>query len=169
MPKIRELTLEDEKIYQKWLVAWQNEPTQVSVSQPLKTSFVEFITQLGINSSHPEPPRVPATKYFYIEDNIIKGGISCRWELNDYLLNFGGNIGYGVAPDYRKQGIANEMMQQALNLFRQRQIEKVLITAEDWNVASQKIIESAGGVYENTLVEKATGYQLKRYWINLLK
>lgn len=85
------------------------------------------------------------------------------------MLNFGGNIGYGVAPDYRKQGIANEMMQQALNLFRQRQIEKVLITAEDWNVASQKIIESAGGVYENTLVEKATGYQLKRYWINLLK
>lgn len=32
MPKIRELTLEDEEIYQKWLVAWQNEPTQVSVS-----------------------------------------------------------------------------------------------------------------------------------------
>ncbi|WP_317765343.1 GNAT family N-acetyltransferase [Pediococcus ethanolidurans] len=108
-----------------------------------------------------------ATKYFYIENNIIKGGISCRWELNDYLAKYGGNIGYGVAPNYRKQGIATEMLRQAVKLFQQRHLDKVLITAEDWNVASQRVIESAGGVYENTLIEESTGYRLKRYWIDL--
>lgn len=167
MPKIRELTLQDEAGYKTWLQAWQNEPTQVSVSQPLGTSFLAFINQLKINRTQPKLPRVPATKYFYIEDNIIKGGISCRWELNDYLAKYGGNIGYGVAPAYRKQGIATEMLRQAVKLFQQRHLDKVLITAEDWNVASQRVIESAGGVYENTLIEESTGYRLKRYWIDL--
>ena len=118
-------------------------------------------------SRHPEAPRVPATKYFYIEANRIKGGISCRWKLNDYLLKFGGNIGYGVAPEFRNQGIASEMLQQALALFKARNITKVLITAEDWNIASQQVINNAGGIYENTLMEESTGHHLQRYWITL--
>lgn len=148
-------------------MAWQGEPTQVSVTQPLETSFSKFLGQLQMNRDYPEAPRVPATKYFYVEDNIIKGGISCRWELNDFLAKYGGNIGYGVAPDYRKQGIASEMMRQTLILFQARQVTSVLVTAEAWNLASQKVIEANGGVYENTVIEKKTGYQLRRYWIDL--
>ncbi|GEL90507.1 GNAT family N-acetyltransferase [Pediococcus parvulus] len=167
MTNLRELTLQDELIFDDWIQAWKNEPTQVSVSRPIQTNFAEFIKQLQTNSRHPEAPRVPATKYFYIEANRIKGGISCRWKLNDYLLKFGGNIGYGVAPEFRNQGIASEMLQQALALFKARNIIKVLITAEDWNIASQQVINNAGGIYENTLMEESTGHHLQRYWITL--
>lgn len=167
MNRIRELVLDDEQIFNNWITEWKNEPTQVSVSNPLNTSFAEFIKQSKINSVNPVPPRVPATKFFYIADGVIKGGISCRWSLNEYLLQFGGNIGYGVAPVYRKQGIASEMVRQAIGLFKERDEKRVLITAEDWNTASQKIIRAAGGVYENTLIEADTGYKLKRYWIDL--
>ncbi|WP_412989861.1 GNAT family N-acetyltransferase [Pediococcus siamensis] len=169
MDKLRELKLEDEGAFRAWLAAWQDEPVQVSVTQPIQTSFPEFLQQLHQNSVDPKPPRVPATKYFYIDEGIIKGGISCRWALNAYLRNFGGHIGYGIVPAYRKRGIASEMLREALEKFHQRHIKRVLITAEVKNVASQKTICRAGGVYENTVTDPETGEALRRYWITLEK
>jgi len=43
---------------------------------------------------------VPADTYFLVagEDTRILGAINIRYVLNDYLLNYGGHIGYGIRP-----------------------------------------------------------------------
>ena len=52
-----------------------------------------------------KPDRVPANTYFAIreKDNKIIGMINIRHKLNDYLLERGGHIGYGVRPTERKK------------------------------------------------------------------
>jgi predicted acetyltransferase len=45
-------------------------------------------------------------------------------------------------------------------------LSRVLITCDDDNIGSQKIIESNGGRLQDTILEKP-GKLTRRYWINL--
>ena len=44
---------------------------------------------------------------------------------------------------------------------------KVRIACRDFNVASARVIEKNGGVFDGTAVEELTGNVLQRYWIDL--
>lgn len=44
------------------------------------------------------------------KDNIIVGIIDFRYPLSEFLLNFGGNIGYSIRPSERHKGYASEML-----------------------------------------------------------
>lgn len=59
------------------------------------------------------------------------------------------------------------MLELTLNIYQQRKISPVLITAEKWNIASRKTIESNGGVLENIIKEPSTEKLFCRYWIDL--
>lgn len=50
---------------------------------------------------------VPSFTYFLIreEDDKIVGMVDLRLELNDYLRNIGGHIGYSIRPTERKKDI----------------------------------------------------------------
>lgn len=110
---------------------------------------------------------VPAYEMIYVDDDETKvyGMINMRFELNDMLLKFGGHIGYSVSPDERRKGYAKAMLSGALEFYRDEGYDKVLITCNKNNIASQKTIESAGGVLEN-IVEDGDIF-MKRYWIYL--
>jgi predicted acetyltransferase len=97
-------------------------------------------------------------------DGEIVGRISIRHALNDFLFNYGGHIGYMVRPGFRMKGYASEMLRQALLLAKNIGLAKVLITCNDDNIGSIKVIEKHGGVLENTVDEN--GHLLRRYWID---
>lgn len=110
---------------------------------------------------------VPAYEMIYVDDDETKvyGMINMRLELNDMLLKFGGHIGYSVSPDERRKGYAKAMLSGALEFYKDEGYDKVLITCNKNNIASQKTIESAGGILEN-IVEDGDIF-MKRYWIYL--
>lgn len=107
--------------------------------------------------------RVPAT--FLIADNegSLVGRASIRHELNEYLFNIGGHIGYGVRPNFRRQGFASEILRQSLNYIYELGVTQALVTCDDDNLGSLKVIESQGGVLENKVDVK--GILKRRYWI----
>ena len=110
---------------------------------------------------------VPATTYIAIstDDGRLIGMIDIRHRLNDYLLNFGGHIGYSIRKSERQQGYATEMLSMALIECLKLNIRKVLITCDKDNVASAKTIIKNGGILEN---EKPEGNGItQRYWITL--
>lgn len=111
---------------------------------------------------------VPAMQYIYIDDDESKviGMINLRLELNDFLMKFGGHIGYSIAPDERRKGNAKAMLKEGLKFYKNHGYEKVLITCDLNNIASAKTIEACGGVLENILKEDEF-YSTKRYWIKL--
>lgn len=62
-----------------------------------------------------KPDYSTATKYFAIVEGKIAAVISCRWQIEKgRLLEWGGHIGYGVAPHYRGSHLAEKMVVFAL-------------------------------------------------------
>ena len=114
--------------------------------------------------AHVPPDWVSATFLVAEVDGTLVGRVSIRHELNDFLANFGGHIGYGVRPAYRRRGYAGEMLRQALLVARSAGVGRVLLTCDDGNEASASIIERAGGVLEDIRVTP-DGIGKRRYWI----
>lgn len=110
---------------------------------------------------------VPCTTLFLkrMSDNKVCGSISIRHELNEFLLEFGGHIGYSVTPSERGKGYGKLQLKMALEIAKDLGIEKCLITADKTNTLSNKTIISEGGVLENTVMWN--NEPLNRYWINL--
>lgn len=110
---------------------------------------------------------VPATTYLSIRksDSKLVGMIDIRHKLNEYLLNFGGNIGYSIRKTERRKGFATEMLKLALEKCKDMRMDKVLITCDKDNIASAKTIIINGGILENEVAEDNSITQ--RYWITL--
>ncbi|NFO09534.1 GNAT family N-acetyltransferase [Clostridium botulinum] len=132
-------------------------------------TFEEFLIQAYNNSKGIDLPDgiVPSDIYFLVDDNskYLIGAIDIRHYLNEYLLKYGGNIGYGIRPSERKKGYATEMLHLALEECKNKGLSKVLITCFKSNVASANTIIKNGGILENEIAE--VGNVKQRYWIQL--
>jgi predicted acetyltransferase len=109
--------------------------------------------------------RVPATFLVAVVGEDIVGRTSIRHELNDYLRELGGHIGYGVRPAHRRRGYAGEILRQSLVIARAEGVGRVLVTCDEGNVASARAIERAGGVLEDVRPDPG-GPAKRRYWID---
>ena len=127
--------------------------------------WTEYLEILGNESTgtNLKEGRVPATFLIAENDGNLVGRTSIRHELNDFLFNFGGHIGYGVRPSYRRQGFATEILRQSLTYIHGLGVTEVLITCDEDNLGSINVIESQGGVLENKV--EFEGSLKRRYWI----
>ncbi|MER7541926.1 GNAT family N-acetyltransferase [Actinomadura sp.] len=91
---------------------------------------------------------VTATNLWLIDGDEYLGRIAIRHRLNDFLREIGGHIGYDVRKSARRRGHATYMLKEALPIARSLGIESALITCDVDNVASRKVIEANGGVFE---------------------
>ena len=110
---------------------------------------------------------VPSSTYLGVreKDNYIVGMIDIRHYLNEYLTQVGGNIGYGVRKTERNKGYAKQMLKLALEKCKELKIKKVLITCDEDNIASEKVILSANAKLED--IRNIDGENKKRFWIEL--
>ena len=110
---------------------------------------------------------VPSSTYLGVreKDNYIVGMIDIRHYLNEYLTQVGGHIGYGVRKTERNKGYAKQMLKLALEKCKDLKIKKVLITCDEDNIASEKVILSANAKLED--IRNVDGENKKRFWIDL--
>ena len=110
---------------------------------------------------------VPSSTYLGVreKDNYIVGMIDIRHYLNEYLTEAGGHIGYGVRKTERNKGYAKQMLKLALEKCKELKIKKVLITCDEDNIASEKVILSANAKLED--IRNVDGENKKRFWIDL--
>ncbi|MDD3242257.1 MAG: GNAT family N-acetyltransferase [Eubacteriales bacterium] len=106
---------------------------------------------------------VPATLYFLSDGSALLGAVDIRHTLNGGLAHTGGHIGYGVRPSCRRQGYACAMLGLALPLAHDLGIRRALITCDDTNAGSARVIEKAGGVLENKVSDG--DHLIRRYWV----
>lgn len=100
-------------------------------------------------------------------EEVVVGRVSIRYQLNDYLFKFGGHVGYVVAPSFCRKGYATEILRQTLPIARSVGLKRILLTCDDDNVASQRVIEVNGGVLENVVWEEGLRVPKRRYWIDI--
>jgi predicted acetyltransferase len=111
------------------------------------------------------PGRVAASFELALVGMRVAGRLSVRHALNEYLMQQGGHIGYGVLPELRGRGIGKRMLQRGLEITTALGIKRVLITCDENNAASRHIIESAGGVYESSYTGADVKVPVRRYWL----
>ena len=108
---------------------------------------------------------VHCTYRWMVEDDRVLGAISLRHELNDFLLQAGGHIGYGVRPSARRRGLATWALAETLQTAGKLGLDRVLITCNVTNAGSAHTIENAGGVLED--VRDTEIGRVRRYWVTL--
>lgn len=150
----------EEGIISKHDLSFDN-PDEIDVIQKLKDSRDKTKLEEG---------KVQSYSYFLVEDDKFIGIINIRLELNDRLLRYAGNIGYGINPKYWNMGYGTTLLKLGLEKAKELGLkDKVLITCDDDNIASAKIIEKNGGVLENKVENtiKDETFITRRYWVKL--
>jgi predicted acetyltransferase len=138
-----------------FLLAWEDDDV-----------FSDYIARLErIERGEPPMGRFVESSFLVAEvDGVVVGRTSIRHRLNDFLLHEGGHIGYGVLPPHRRRGYASEILRQSLERIHALGVDRVLVTCDDDNLASATVIERAGGVLEDVVVNES-GTETRRYWI----
>lgn len=129
-------------------------------------TFADFCART-IAMARPDSPRpagwVTGTYLWMVEDTPacaeVVGRISLRHALTPWLLEVAGHIGYAVRPTARRRGHATRALALMLPVAAARGLDQVLVTCDEDNVASRKVIEANGGVLEDVRNTKM------RFWI----
>lgn len=157
--------------YQQSFIAavkeFQREGRQQDISvQALTDNFEAFLSTLAAHEQGRDLPAgyVPSTTRWLVNDKDFIGRVSIRHRLTEKLSHVGGHIGYEVRPSKRKMGYGTKMLALALPLARKIGLKNILLTCDDANLGSQKIIEHNGGVLAETFEDG--GVKKRRYWIN---
>lgn len=132
--------------------------------------YVALLRRLE-SAAHDEglpPGRVPQTAYWLVRDGkVLLGSSHLRPRLTPMLEYEGGHIGYAIRPSERGKGYATLLLALTLEKAREIGLPGVLITCDDDNIASARVIEKNGGQLLNKVISKISGKPVRRYWIDL--
>jgi predicted acetyltransferase len=103
--------------------------------------------------------RVAQTNLWLIDGEEFLGQLSIRHTLNRRLRFKGGHIGYSVRPSQRRRGYATLMLRLALPVAHRMGIDPALITCDDTNIASRRVIEANGGRLASA------SHRILRFWV----
>lgn len=132
----------------------------------LRSNFEQYLQQIEAESKgiHLAPGYVPHTVYWLVEGTTFLGRVDIRHELNDFLRDEGGHIGYDIRPSERKKGLGSLALKLALEKAQELGLEEILLTCDVENIGSNKIIQKNGGQLSETKKLKS-GLTKNKYWI----
>ena len=163
-------SVEYKQSYLKAVEEGRDEVGATTLKKPKKDEpFEEFVKSIRSEAKGLNLPEgwVPATELWLIDNEELIGRVNIRHELTDHLLKVGGHIGYWIRPSKRKMGYGKEILKLALLEAKKLGISRILVTCDDTNIGSCKIIEANGGILENIVDNGQNHPRKKRYWITL--
>lgn len=106
-----------------------------------------------------KPNRVGSDYYWLVDvdRNYFIGEISIRHRLNDDLKRYGGHIGYGIRFSEWNKGYGTLMLRLALEKAKFLGITTILITCDDDNYGSAKVMEKNGFVLLDKIMNVVNG------------
>ena len=115
---------------------------------------------------------IPKSSFYFLADSIENKILWFFWLRHHcdfpWFSLIGWHIGYWIRLSERWKWYAKEWLRLLLDIAKQKDIwERVLLTCDDENISSFKVIESNGGILEK-IFEK-DGVLRRRYWINLFE
>ncbi len=114
---------------------------------------------------------VGSTAYWLVDDDQQRflGQIDIRHQLTERLLRYGGHIGYAVRLGEWNKGYGTLMLSLALPHAKALGIERALITCDDDNPGSARVMEKNGFVLADKVPNVIDGQAIitRRYWKEL--
>ena len=115
--------------------------------------------EMGINLPEGWVPAIQLVAFFGKGQAL--GFLNLRLRLNNFLLEKGGHIGYSIRPSERGKGYGKETLRQGLQIAKEKNIKRTLVTCSVNNPASRAVILANGGILEDV----RNG--VERYWIEV--
>jgi predicted acetyltransferase len=169
MLALRKLTASDAEAFQIAYRATAATDPNFARGFTLDTPFDAYLARLDADERGADLPEsyVPTTLYCGFLGAELVGRLTLRVHLNARLRQSGGNIGYVVVPEFRRRGVATQMLRLALPIARDRGLDRALLTCDEGNTGSRRVIEKCGGVLEAVSPIPGSGVSQCRYWISL--
>ncbi len=171
--ELRPLRHEDEAALRRavavCLAGNDDPPFIVAVDYDPLQPFADYLKRIEgwpLGRSLPEG-YLPFTYLVGSVGGMIVGRLTIRHRLNEYLELIAGNIGYGIVPGFRRKGYATEMLRKALPICPKLGLSRVLITCDDDNLGSRKVIEACGGKLADYTMAPGLRIRKRRYWISI--
>ena len=108
--------------------------------------------------------KVKASTFWLIDNNEFIGHVNVRHNIPGKLAEIGGHIGYAIRPSKYGQGYGTKILKLSLEEAKKIGLEKILITCDEDNLASRKIIEKNGGEFIQKI--KIEGEKVLHFEIN---
>lgn len=109
---------------------------------------------------------VPSLQFVLVDKHqSILGMINLRLELNEYLSNVGGHVGYSILPTVQGMGFGKQQLALLLPIAMNHGLSRLLLTCHEENIASRKIIEANGGRFIDRTVDISDNKMIRKYWI----
>jgi predicted acetyltransferase len=129
-------------------------------------NFEEFVNDLIDFSKGINIPEgwVPCSSFWLLDDSgEVVGVIRIRHCADNDYLQMIGHIGYEIKSSHRKEGYGSKILELGLIEARKLGLEKVLITCNEDNIASRRIIEKFNGQYKKFFIDDESGKNVLQY------
>jgi predicted acetyltransferase len=138
-------------------------------SLPRHADFASFVAELEEWSRGRGLPDgwVPGSTFWLVHGVRFVGLVEVRHRLTDALRMRGGHVGYSIRPTMRGHGFGRRVLALALPRCLELGIERVLVTCDQTNRASRRIIEANGGELEDAVKVPERPVPTMRYWIDV--
>ena len=152
----------------KAVAEFQTESRDLDIDgQALERDFSSYVSRVrgwafGKNLL---PGYVPESVYWLVDGKRYIGKVSVRHRLIPHLRKIGGHIGYEIRPSQRRRVYGTMILRLALLKARQLGIKRALVTCDETNIGSRKIIEANGGILENAVAMGRGQPKKLRFWI----
>jgi predicted acetyltransferase len=162
-PAYRESVLEG-------LREFQTEPRFAHLDlTPVAADFPTYVASecARTDAANLPPNQVPETVLWLVDGETFIGRLSIRTTHNEALIRTVGNIGYMIRPSKRRMGYGTVILTLALPAAKALGLARVLVTCDEDNVASRKIIERHGGRLKGATPSRNSPGLTLRFWIDL--
>ena len=142
-----------------------NDPREEKYSEVLSnfTGYIDKIKKYKDVKNLPED-RVPGTEFWLLDDmGRILGTSRLRFYLVPHLEKEGGHIGYDVRPSERNRGYGTEILRLTLDEAKARNIKPILVTCDEDNIASIRVIEKNDGKPVGNAISENSGKNVLHY------
>ena len=97
-------------------------------------------------------------------DRVV-GEVRVRHRLTADLEVEGGHVGYFVHPDARGLGHGTAILALALNVLAGFGVDRALVTCDDDNARSRRVILGNGGVFRRFTTSPRSGKRVATFWV----
>lgn len=136
---------------------------------PVEADFPAYVASLRGRSdaANLPPDQVPETVLWLVEGETFIGRLSIRNTRNEALIRTIGHIGYMIRPSRRRMGYGTLILTLALPEAKALGLARVLVTCDEDNIASRKIIERHGGRFAGVTPSRNSPGLTLRFWIDI--
>ena len=166
--KYRLPTLEDYEILKDYVIEhYSNHERSISASLGMTNmKYEDWVNKVNRNSEEATDEWGRYYLYLAFDDDRLIGLLNIRYDLSDDLKELYGDIGYGVRPSERRKGYATQMLKDALEICKEKQMKEVIVGCYEKNYGSNRTIQKNGGVLYRT---SETKKKLSDEWSITLK